>query len=94
MSATSSPAAVSSSLAARSARPRSRSWENDALWTMARSKSPSLARIASSATTLAPPADSPKMVTLEASPPSRWACSCTQVSAASWSARPRLPLPA
>ncbi len=42
--------------------------------------------------TLIPPADSPKIVTLETSPPNAAMFCCTHLSAAIWSSRPKLPL--
>ena len=41
--------------------------------------------------TLAPPADSPKMVTLSGSPPNERMFLCTQAMAACWSHRPKFP---
>ena len=105
VAATSSPAGIGSSdVRSHDATPRTaarRSADSSAsstewtcmppLCTMARRNSPVAAGVPSNVATLNPPADSPKIVTFDGSPPKAAMCSCTQRSAATWSWIPQLP---
>ena len=85
------PIFLSASRADRAAPSRSPAVSREPLSMIARWKSPLALGVASSALILAPPPDSPKMVTLPGSPPKRAMLSRTQRSEATRSSCPTLP---